>query len=168
MRALIKALDFVLVRCLGLLMLALVGAVLWQVFTRYVLAAPSSWTEELARFLLIWVSLLGAVHAFRNGMHLGLDVLAARTRGSIAKWLNILILAAVTFFSLAVLVLGGTGLVLLTWELSQSSAALGLPMALVYMVAPLAGLLICVYALAAMRETLAGRPPDSAALEADR
>ena len=73
-----------------------------------------------------------------------------------------------TFFSLAVLVLGGTGLVLLTWELSQSSAALGLPMALVYMVAPLAGLLICVYALAAMRETLAGRPPDSAALEADR
>lgn len=168
MDAVTEALDGVLRRSLALLMLALVGSVLWQVVTRYVLAAPSSWTEELARFLLIWVSLLGAVHAFRNGMHLGLDVLPGKLRGRAAKVLRILVLAAVTFFSLAVLVLGGGGLVLITWELRQSSAALGLPMAVVYLVVPLAGLLICVYALAAMREGLAGRRPGAASPGADQ
>ena len=32
----------------------------WQVISRYLLAAPSSWTEEVARFLMIWVTFLGA------------------------------------------------------------------------------------------------------------
>ncbi|NIX00358.1 MAG: TRAP transporter small permease subunit, partial [Phycisphaerae bacterium] len=51
----------------------LVIDVTWQVITRFVLKNPSSWTEELATYLLIWVGLLGAAVALHRGAHLGID-----------------------------------------------------------------------------------------------
>ena len=54
--ALDRALSIGLVGLLG----ALVAAVVWQVVSRYLLNSPSSVTEEIARYLLIWVSMLGA------------------------------------------------------------------------------------------------------------
>ena len=51
----------------------LVIDVLWQVFTRFIMGDPSSWTEELATFLLIWVALLGSAVALGRGAHLGID-----------------------------------------------------------------------------------------------
>ncbi len=149
MKAIIRILDAVLTRALILLMLALVGAVLWQVFSRYLFASPSSWTEEVARFLLIWISLLGAVWAFRTGMHLGLDILPKKLTGGAAQALKLFTLAMVLLFSGTVLVYGGASLVSMTWELRQYSAVLGLPMAFVYIVIPVSGALICIYALAA-------------------
>ena len=157
MKTLIRILDSVLTKALILLMFALVGSVLWQVFSRYLFASPSSWTEEVARFLLIWISLLGAVYAFRTGMHLGLDVLPKKLSGGSARALKVFTLLMVLMFSIAVLVTGGAALVSLTWELRQYSAVLGLPMAFVYTVIPVAGLLICVYALAAFGDEGIGK-----------
>ena len=152
MKRLIAILDLVLTRLLAVLMLGLVGAVLWQVVSRYVFLSPGSWTEEVARFLLIWISLLGAVYAFRNGAHLGLDLLPQKLTGRAGDRLRRGIAALVFGFSAAVLVCGGGGLVWLTWDLAQYSAVLGLPMSLVYAVVPLSGLLICLYATAAWRD----------------
>ena len=132
-----------------ILMLALVGAVLWQVAARYLMRSPSSWTEEIARFLLIWISLLGAVYAFRNGAHLGLDLLPQKLGGIAGVRLRRLTLLLVAGFAAVVLVVGGAGLVWLTWDLAQYSAVLGLPMSVVYLVLPFSGLLICLYAAAA-------------------
>jgi TRAP-type C4-dicarboxylate transport system permease small subunit len=148
MNGLTKGLDWALTRVLITLMLCLVGAVLWQVISRYLFSSPSSWTEEMARFLLIWIALLGAVYAFRTGMHLGLDILPKKLEGASAQWLKRLTLFLVIAFSGAVLVVGGGSLVQLTWELRQHSAVLGLPMSLVYAVIPLSGILICFYAVA--------------------
>ena len=69
-----KSTDRLLELALILLMGANVINVLWQVFTRFVLKDPSSFTEELARFLLIWVGLLGASYAAGKKMHLAIDV----------------------------------------------------------------------------------------------
>jgi TRAP-type C4-dicarboxylate transport system permease small subunit len=149
---LVRSVDTVLKRLLVVLMLMLVGAVLWQVASRYLMRSPSSWTEEIARFLLIWISLLGAVYAFRNGAHLGLDLLPQKLGGTAGNRLRRLTLALVAGFSAVVLVVGGAGLVWLTWDLAQYSAVLGLPMSLVYLVVPTSGLLICLYAAAAWRE----------------
>ena len=55
-------------------MIAIVTVVCWQVFSRFILRAPSSYTEELARFLLIWIGVLGASYAYRTKAHLGLDL----------------------------------------------------------------------------------------------
>ena len=49
--------------------------VLWGVFTRYVMGSQASWSDELARFLLIWVGILGAAYASGQKMHLAIDLL---------------------------------------------------------------------------------------------
>jgi len=148
----VRILDVVLKSALIALMAALVAAVSWQVISRYVFSSPSSWTEEVARFLMIWVGLLGAAYAFRTRVHLGLDLLPKKLTGRSAKVLKLFTLGVIVLFSVTVLIIGGGKLVALTWELKQYSAVLGLPIAFVYSVIPTAGLLICVYAVEALRE----------------
>ena len=148
MHRLIRILDAILKNALVVLMAALVISVSWQVISRYLLASPASWTEEVARFVMIWVGLLGAAYAFRTGVHLGLDILPKKLTGRPAQVLKLFTMLVVVLFSVSVLIIGGGSLVGLTWELRQYSAVLGLPIAFVYSVIPLAGVLICVYALA--------------------
>ena len=152
MQRAIRILDLVLKKVLIALMVALVTAVSWQVISRYVFASPSSWTEEVARFLLIWIGVLGAAYAFRTGVHLGLDILPKKLTGRSAQVLKLFTLLVVMVFSVSVLIIGGGNLVALTWELRQYSAVLGLPIAFVYTVIPTAGVLICLYAIAAASE----------------
>ncbi|MBT8038635.1 MAG: TRAP transporter small permease [Xanthomonadales bacterium] len=161
MERMIRILDAFLSRFLILLMLLLVVAVLWQVTSRYLFSSPSSWTEEIARFLLIWISLSGAVYAFRTGMHLGLDILPKKLEGRAAAALKGFTITLIVLFSFTVLVYGGTSLVMMTWELKQYSAVLGLPMAWVYSVIPASGILICIYALAAIGVESIGKPRDA-------
>jgi TRAP-type C4-dicarboxylate transport system permease small subunit len=132
---------------LMVLMALLVVSVTWQVLSRYLLGAPSHWTEELARFLLVWIGVLGASYAFHMKMHLGIDLLALRLRGRSAFWLELFINTVVAVFAILVMIVGGANLVMMTWELQQLSAGLGLPMAWVYSVVPLSGGLIVWYAL---------------------
>ena len=74
---LVRTIKTVLDRSLEVLVMVVVAVlvldVLWQVFTRFILNDPSTWTEELAVFLLVWVSLLGAAVALGRGAHLGID-----------------------------------------------------------------------------------------------
>ena len=64
-----KSLDFVTAAVMGILVID----VTWQVITRFILKDPSSWSEELATYLMIWVGLLGAAVALNRGAHLGID-----------------------------------------------------------------------------------------------
>jgi TRAP-type C4-dicarboxylate transport system permease small subunit len=116
----------------------------------------------VARFLMIWVGLLGAAYAFRTRVHLGLDLLPKKLTGQSANALKLFTLGVVVLFSVTVLVVGGGNLVALTWELKQYSAVLGLPIAFVYSVIPTAGLLICVYAVEASREDTIAEADSSA------
>ena len=149
MHRVVRIVDALLKNVLIALMVALVASVSWQVISRYVFSSPSSWTEEVARFLMIWVSLLGAAYAFHTRAHLGLDLLPKKLMGGSAAALKLFTLLVVILFSVTVLIVGGGKLVALTWELRQYSAVLGLPIAFVYSVIPTAGLLICLYAVAA-------------------
>ena len=152
MQRVVQVLDVILKNVLIVLMAALVAAVSWQVISRYVFSSPSSWTEEVARFLMIWIGLLGASYAFRTRVHLGLDLLPKKLTGRSAEMLKLFTLAVIVLFSITVLIVGGGKLVSLTWELRQYSAVLGLPIAFVYSVIPTAGILICLYAIVAVKE----------------
>ena len=68
MQSLLSPLDKFLRGMLVFLMTAMVFSVSWQVVSRYLFSSPSSWTEEVARFLLIWIGTLGAAYAFRTNM----------------------------------------------------------------------------------------------------
>ncbi len=148
-----KILEWVMV----LLMAVLVVDVTWQVATRYLLGAASSYTEEIARFLLIWIGLLGSAYAYRKNLHLAFDYFSDKVKGERKKWLGIFIHSMIAIFTLLVLVIGGSYLVYLTWELNQVSAAIQIRLAYVYSVLPLSGVLIIFYAIVFIKGILAGK-----------
>lgn len=146
MKAIITPLDFLLRWALVALAILMVITVTWQVFSRYVLQAPSSLTEEIARFQLIWLGLLGAVYTFRNRMHVGIDILVAPLIGKKRLAAELVSLFSVVVFAILILIYGGGRLVQLTHELNQTSGALGVRMSYVYSIIPLSGVLMCLYA----------------------
>jgi len=149
-----RVVDRVLETALAVLMAGMVLLILWQVFTRFALRDPSSVTEELVRFGLIWVSLLGAAYGFGKKLHLSMDLLARRMspRGRIG--LDIFIQISVIAFALLVLVIGGSRLVNLTLALGQTSAALQIKRGYVYLALPFSGWVVIFYAALSLSERL--------------
>ncbi len=130
---------------LVLLMAIMTLDVLWGVFTRYAMSNQASWSEELARFLLIWIGILGAAYASGQKMHLSIDLLKPKLEPAGQKRLGIIIHFLVLIFAICILLIGGARLIYVTHTLGQTSAALRFPMAFVYAVVPIAGVLICYY-----------------------
>jgi TRAP-type C4-dicarboxylate transport system permease small subunit len=62
----------------GMLMVGITGVVFLQVISRYVFRHPFDWPEELAKFLFVWVALLGAALAMKRGVHFSIDALVKR------------------------------------------------------------------------------------------
>ncbi len=140
-----KKLNRVLEVFLVVLVSVLVVDVLWQVFSRYLLSSPSSFTDELAGFLLIWVGVLGAAYVSGKKEHLAIDILLQRSPPLRKHRLQILIHSLVFLFSLTVMVVGGVILMYTRFVLEVKSAALQLPLGYVYIVLPLSGLIIMFY-----------------------
>jgi len=119
--------------------------VLWGVFTRYAIGHQASWTEELARFLLIWIGILGAAYASGQNMHLAIDLLSPKLKDKSKRRLAILIRMLIIIFAFCILVIGGFRLIYVTQVLGQMSPALQVPMTVVYAVLPISGILIVYY-----------------------
>lgn len=171
MRSVINWIDKILAQALIILMAVMVLDVSWQVFTRFVIRRPSSYTEELATFLLIWIGLLGASYALRTKSHLGIDILTYRLSGARKYTSEILIYTCVLAFALSVMVFGGIRLVNLTFQLNQVSAAVGIKMGYVYLVIPMTGVLIMLYSLVFIVDALLlwhGREPLSERRELEK
>jgi len=132
----------------------LVLDVLWQVFTRFILKNPSKWTEELAVFMLIWISLLGAAVALNRGAHLGIDYFVGKLSAKKRLYTEIFAFFCVSMFSLTVMVFGGMGLVINTLKLGQVSPALGIKMGYVYFAVPISGFFLVFYAVIGLVERL--------------
>jgi TRAP-type C4-dicarboxylate transport system permease small subunit len=153
-RGLVRALEGVVI----LLMATLVLDVLWQVLSRYAFRRPSSWTDELATLLVIWLALLGASVALGRQAHLGVDVLVRQLSPAPRRLIEIVVHSVVGFFAVAVLILGGTHLVRLAWLTGQVSPALGVNMGHVYLALPISGVFMLIFALESLLQCLSGRP----------
>lgn len=119
--------------------------VLWQVFSRYVIGQSSSFTEEFARFALIWLTLLGAAYLNGRRAHLTMDFLTRKLSPEDLKKRKKVIAWFMFFFALIVMVIGGGNLVYTTLRLGQVSPAIGVSLGVVYSVVPLSGLLVCFF-----------------------
>ena len=148
----------ILDKCLEVLVMVAVAVlvidVLWQVFTRFVIGKSSSWTEELATFLLIWVALLGSAVAMGRGAHLGIDYFVGKLSDKVRIRTELFVFGVVALFSLLVMVIGGIGLVARTFELKQISVALHLPIGYVYLAVPISGVFLVLYSLLGFFERL--------------
>jgi len=102
-----KRLDKILGHTLVFIMAAMVVNVLWQVISRYGLGTPSSFTDELARFLMIWIGVLGAAYVAGHNGHVAIDVLARRGSDDGQKRLKQFVRMAIILFCLFAMVVGG-------------------------------------------------------------
>ncbi len=138
-RFLIKAIEALLVLIFALLVIDVV----WQVISRYIVGQSSSFTEEFARFALIWLTVLGA--AYINGQkegHLTMDFLLTKLPEHKRHQRQKVIQTLMAIFALVVMVIGGGNLVYTTLSLGQISSALLIPLGYIYAIVPLAGLII--------------------------
>ena len=165
-------------RILRWLLVGLMGVavlnVLWQIFTRFVVNAPSGFTEELARYLLIWVGILGSGYAAGTRSHLALELLPERLEGAALHRLRIVIELCVMTFALVVMVAGGLRLVYIMLQAGQTSSSLNILIGYVYAVVPFSGLVIAFYNVVhlveetrALRDAEAAAESDASAAESD-
>lgn len=138
-----RSLDNSLLCVCGVALFVLVIAVTWQVFSRYILNDPSSFTDELARYTMIWLGLIGASYLFGKNGHLAITLLPESLPRQYKHYLLTLIhLLSFTFVSLT-MIKGGLALISRTWH--QFSPSLQIPMAYVYAILPIAGSLMAIY-----------------------
>lgn len=165
-RPVAKALEIVLVAGMAVLVID----VLWGVFSRYALGEQTRWTEELAVYLLVWISLLGAALTFREKGHLGVDYFVGKMDPSARRLSAIFVEVIVFAFAAFALVHGGWNLVERTIASGQVLPALNLPMGYVYSVVPISGAIFCLFAVEHMVGYLSGsfELNDSEKLEGDK
>jgi len=138
-----KFLEWFLIIIFALLVLD----VLFQVFSRYILGRSFTWTEEFARFSLIWMTILGAAYLNAKREHLSMDFLYQKFSISNQKKVAILIEVFIFLFAAIVMVIGGFNLVYTTLHLEQLSGTLRIPLGYVYAILPISGLLIMCFSI---------------------
>jgi TRAP-type C4-dicarboxylate transport system permease small subunit len=115
------------------LLVALVVVTSLQVFTRYVLNAPFTWTEELARMLFTWIVFLGAALLLKGSSHITIDILARSLAPRPRRWL-LVVSHLITLSVVGVLAVKGFRLLQITG--ASESPALGIPWVYVYAAFP--------------------------------
>jgi len=143
-----KSIDIFLGTLVTAFMGFLVLNVLWQVASRFIVGHPSSFTDELAGYLLIWVGLLGAAYVSGQREHLAIDLISRKMSEKNQRKLQIFINVLIVCFAMVVLIIGGTNLVYITFYLNQISSALQIPVGYVYLAIPISGVFIIYYAVA--------------------
>ena len=133
----------------GGLVITVAVVVLLQVLMRYLVAQPNPWSEEVSRFAFIWVSLLGASLAVEHRAHFGFDQVTKKLAPRAQRAVETFAGGVVLVFAL---VLIATGIALMDLTMGERSAALNLPIALVYAAVPVSGVLMVIHLLAGRNE----------------
>ncbi|MCH7415093.1 TRAP transporter small permease [Belliella sp. R4-6] len=143
-------LDKIISWLLIVLMGSMVLNVTWQVLSRYIFQNPSSFTDELSRYMLIWLGMLGAAYVAGQNQHLAIDIVLRKLEGKAKMKLQILINVLIMVFAITAMILGGSNLVYITYMLGQKSATLQIPLAYIYGIIPASGILVVYYQIAAI------------------
>ena len=135
---------------LGITMALIVAT---QVFFRYVLNQSLFWSEELARYLLVWLTFLGATVAYRRKAHPGIDVLYSRMTPALQKAsVTATHLASIALFAVMVFY----GYQFAHFVRMQISPALYLPKWIILSIIPLSGLILLVHGSAFLSSVVIG------------
>lgn len=170
MKQLRKILDNILNVLAGVSFLAMVALTCWQVFTRYVLQNPSSWSEELVSYLFAWMALLGASIVVGERGHMNIPILVDRMGPGARKVLNIFSEIVGCVFAAVILVYGGVQITSLA--MGQMTSSLGIPIGVFYVVLPVCGVINIIYTILNIIGIVKGEistdPVDEAAQEVEK
>ena len=156
------ALDWVTARLCLVVLVLLVLDVWLGVIVRFVWPLPITWTEELARYLMIWLALLAASCGIARRAHIGVEIIPNMLPVTARRWLRLMLdLVALGFFGL-LLVYG--------WEfaakgLSRATMIYGASFFVPFLAVPVSAGLCCIQlVLVAIRDFGAEEPPLDASI----
>lgn len=139
---------------LALLMLALCIDILVAVVLRYVFRTSLGFYDELARYLFVWASFLGAAVGVKRHGHFGINLLVGRLSPRIRRAVDV-------FNTLGMLLFAGflfrEGLTMVRLTSRQLSPAMEIPVSYLYAVVPISGGLMILYLLPHLSRQLRGR-----------
>lgn len=122
------------------LVLAICIIVIWQVITRFIFNNPSSWSEEISRYLLIWIAFLGGSLGLKHGTHMGLVLVTERIKNKRVR---------TVFHILAYLVCASIGYIFIHFGyiytisgMKREMMCVSIPMGYVYIIMPISGVII--------------------------
>lgn len=140
MKKIEKGLDLAMRTIMSAVMLVLVIFGTYQIFTRWILHNPSTFTEELLRYLLIWAGMIGAAYCFFHDTHIKLTLLTGKMHGLPLTIVNVFSEVIVVIFVVFVYIWGGGQMAI--QNATQPTAVLRLPMGLIYGCLPVTGVMV--------------------------
>ncbi len=143
--------------CIVMSMMVFVAC--WQVVSRYVFNDPSTFSEELLRFSLVWLSTIGLAYVAGKTEHISLTLFLDKFPRNLVKYWNMLIQVIFILFAIYIMIIGG-------WKVSsnamyQVSPVLQLSMGKVYYALPLSGVLIIIYSVMNIVDLFRSQPVES-------
>lgn len=158
-----KGIDLVLSFASAVIFGAMVVIGTYQIVTRFVFNSPSTVSEELLTYSFTWMALLATAYVFGKRDHMRMGFLADKFSESVQKLLSIIAEILIMLLAGAVMVYGGSTIVQLT--MTQSTASLGIPMGVVYVIIPISGILIVFYSILNIIDLVTGQIKVSANTE---
>ena len=144
----IRKTELIMITCL---MLGMVTSSFLQVVFRLVLKQPLSWSEELSRYLFVWLTFIGGALMVSESGHFKMDLLTVFLKGRWIQIINIIVNIALAIFSIVLIVYGAK---LVKMVYTQKSPALGISMSIPYFVLPLNGVLSIVHIISNITDDL--------------
>lgn len=144
----IRKTELIMITCL---MLGMVTSSFLQVVFRLVLKQPLSWSEELSRYLFVWLTFIGGALMVSESGHFKMDLITAFLKGRWIQIINIIVNIALAIFSIVLIVYGAK---LVKMVYTQKSPALGISMSIPYFVLPLNGVLSIVHIISNITDDL--------------
>ena len=145
---------------IGWRMAALMGVmsvlISWQVFARYVMGDSLTFSEEVARFSTVWLTMLGAAYAYRYGSLIAVDLLATLSGPRMARALRVVVALASGVFALVLLVYG---LSITQKVMGQTAPSTRVSMAWLYAAMPAGAAMILINAAAIIADSF--RPSEA-------
>lgn len=120
---------------LSLGLIALSAVVIFTVITRYFLGYSPNWSDELPRFIVIWVTFIGMSYCVRKGEHVVIDVLITKIPSGLRKILSMTILL-ICFLALMYMTYVSYEFTLKVFATNQRSVTLDISMGYIYMAVP--------------------------------
>lgn len=143
-RKILDALNVLTEYAVSALLIVMVVVVFLQVIFRFILRASLPWSEELSRYVMVWIAFLGAAIGVRRKSHIGVEALIIILPKNWQKWAGFFVsLCSAVFFAFLV----KYGRLILRTVVFQRSPAMELSMAIPYSAILVGGALMLVYSL---------------------
>jgi len=134
----------------------IVAIVTAEVTLRYLFSHSMIFTEELSRYLMVWIVFLGSALAIRDGSHIHIQILVKRLGPRMQQNVKLTSYALMIAFLVFITV---EGLKILPRQLQQMCITIDISLFYFYLAIPVGSILMIIFLLPIIRQTLAGKSP---------